>query len=500
MISFTQLFDEWYKAHTLSDENITYYPQIATDPAARPKSRQILTEFLTESQDSQWLHVGKCCRDLHSHTNLMIRNNSRPTSPQTPTQLPSIPPNPIQIERENRILRHQDVTAAPPSIQVSPPQWADPAAEASQDQVSSPNLSLNRQSTSTDRRTSFGDSSIESQQEVIWNSGFVESPSPIAVISTSVRCNCAPRIDTFDQPERLILSITDVVYSPRTSQASVENNLHCGSAKDIAYLYESYLRRSIGMHRIWLKTRRLVLSHIPRDGGSRCCSSFWLPLTDICFTLHEADLILRWSDCNQWGTPTIKNNKQSYDCKYDPEKLNNEAHLSFADPQTARVFLESLCTVYNDSEHAKEWRKVEIAGKQRLLTFDIQDHGEIVYRVACLSTYDPPFTTTVQVFIHWPDCDLDISTLNGQQEAQSIMNVRFDKVSTPNYISDVRNEPWEDASKVARCFESELVLSSYTMGFPFQPSTSSSPPKGEMSDKSRLRWIHSNSDRGTKNA
>lgn len=328
-----------------------------------------------------------------------------------------------------------------------------------------------------DRRASFGASSVRYDRRVKWSSGPVRSQHPNPV-DPSVICSCAPRSDHQRLQERLVLSASDVEMSIHVNQPTIEM-MDCGLRQNMLHVYESYSRQSNGKYRVWLKTRRLVISQGHHSAARQQCFSFWLPLTDITSAVDGKALTLKWSDCNQWRASPLRNNKQSCDCIYNPDSLNNEIVVSFPDTEITIAFLSNLCAVYNDYNGVEEWRNVEIVDRQRLLAVDIRDQTKIEYRIACLATYRSNLYSTFQVFLHWPDLDLHIRIELDEEKNERSMVLRFDSVSTPNYTSNVVNEPWIDKSKVAQCVASDLVLGAYSMVFPFESTSPCRIPEGK---------------------
>lgn len=302
------------------------------------------------------------------------------------------------------------------------------------------------------------------------------TPTPV---DSNFTCKCLPRESSSHNKERLILRIDNVALSINVAQPTIETDLRCGLRQNTLLVYESYSRPSTDHHKIWLKTRRLVVSYRNVTSARQECASFWLPLTDLASDLRDNTLTLRWSDCNQWSVQPLRNNKQSCDCVYNPDNPNNDITLAFVDPAVAVAFLDSICTVYSDADGVKEWRNIEIEGQQRLLVVDIRERDTITYRLACLASCSLHSRSTFQVFIHWPTLDLDIQIQGIRDSTARIMTVRFEQVSTPNYESNVVNEPWIDKDKVGRFSKSNLVFSSYSMNFPYGTHTLSSLPGGK---------------------
>jgi flagellar motor protein MotB len=293
-------------------------------------------------------------------------------------------------------------------------------------------------------------------------------------------CNCVPRTSCDRGKERLILCLPNVGLLINAKQPTMETNEKCGLHKDMLYVYESNTERS----KIWLKTRRLVVSYKHESHSQRICSSFWLPLTDVNFVVEDMSLALGWSDCNQWNPGPTVNNKQSWDCIYDSEKPNNEIVLLFAKAGIAKVVETDLCTIYSKLDGVKECRMVDIVGQQRLLVVDLTDNETINYRLACLATYELPFKSTFRAFIHWSNLDLDI------QVKSDVMVIRFDQVSTPHYYSQIKNEPWKEESKIGQYIESALVLGGYSITFPCSFDNSTFLPEGTcLSFKQDLKTV-----------
>ncbi|KAH6629571.1 kinase-like domain-containing protein [Boeremia exigua] len=480
---------------------------MANEPAQRPKARQLLTEFST-----QWPYVNECCQEaygrkktpmapilpsLPSLSQRVFRTVSSSTTtnatPQQPTTpLISAPADSLMSPHRLASRDNVDTTSASglglslfpdrrPTITDCSTSAGSPELKQVDTWSSGSATSRHTPRTSSvgqnDRRLSYGASSIQSPQLVRWSSGLVLPPKPQSVNNT-ITCNCAARQKSPRLREHLVLSVTGVEVSNQINQPTIEFNPSCDLRQNTLHVYESYSRQSTDAYRIWLKTRRLVVSQMSGSASKQCCSSFWLPLTDISSAIERNHLTLRWSDCNQWKAQPPRNNKQSYDCIYDPDNLNNEITISFVDNEAALAFLHNLSVVYNDVNGVQQWRSVEIIDQQRLLAVEVREQNTLAYRIACVATYDTLSHSHLQLFIHWPDIDLDIRIEFNPMSAQRSMIVRFAQVSTPNYISSVTSEPWIDESKVAEWAASNLVLSTYCLVFPFDPSSPLRLPQG----------------------
>lgn len=460
-----------------------------TDRISRPEAKKVLSVFQTRSAGSRCPLIGQCCQKIPSIAIKMptqgLQNIGSPQGRVRP------PDSALRISVEDDI---QNLSPQrPPALsnnratdeqeyEPQPIEWTharhSPDLTVLNGSETSPSSSFERRSTVTDRRISLDDSSTRSPQLVKCSSGSVLAltPTPVESIST---CNCLPRELSAHDKERLLIRIDNVALSINVGQPTVETDLHCGLQQDTLLVYESYSRPGSGYHKIWLKTRRLVVSYRNDAASRQECSSFWLPLTDLTSDLRDSALTLRWSDCNHWSVQPLRNNKQSCDCVYNPDNPNNDITLAFVDPAVAITFLDSICAVYNRAEGVKEWRNIDIEGQQRLLVVDILEREVISYRLACLALCSTRTRSIFQVFIHWPTLDLDIQIQGIRNSTARTMTVRFDSVSTPNYASNVVNEPWIDNSKIGRFSKSNLVFSSYSMKFPYGMHTSASLPAGK---------------------
>jgi hypothetical protein len=451
--------------------------------------------------------VGKCCqRPTTDVVSLWSTHNTGPNvaglvTPRLDQQrnfdlaseLPAAA-NPPPNHDIDLVQQHNDTPTAniepPPSLSQSPA-IVNPPPNHDTDFVQqhndtptadiepSPNSSSSPGTTATEYRTSLGKYSSRLQQLISCSYGSLPVLQPLPVQSSNA-CYCMPKQFNCQTSERLLLSssLTDVCI--RTQEYLREPDSRCGLGSTLVHLYESYPKRGGGQYRIWLKTRRLVVSHKSSSATHQQCSTFWLPLTDLRFTLKNRDLMFQWSDCNHWTSRPMRNNKQSFDCVYNPEDANNEIILSFADDGAARSFLETICVVYDDAHGATEWHRVKVIGYQSLLVVDTTSQ-DVKYRVACLTTHRLPSTMIFQVFLHWPLVDLDIHIRPEDQGDGRVMVVKFGHVSTPNYISDLNDQPFKDMSKTARCVESNLVTGSYSMSFPINLRKRDSLPEGEPS-------------------
>lgn len=488
------VIQQMVSGHFCQDIAHAYYVQMKEDRNARPAAKQVLQWFRKYSFSLERPFIGPCCQggpDTFAEALAQVRCIASPkfstgldenvihTELDATPRRSSLPAPSVCDANNDHAVIPSDRESTTPSISHSVTRRGIGHVVV-ENPGSSPSLSLGRRSTTTGRRTSFGESSTRSQQLVKWSSGSVLSPKP-SPVSSFLTCNCVPRTNSYRVRERLVLRVSNVALSIKAKQPTIETNENCGLHQNVLHVYESHWRPSIERHMIWRKTRRLVVSHRHDYSSRQVCSSFWLPLTDVSFVLNDNSLALHWSDCNQWNIRPIGNNKQSCDCIYDSDNPNNEIVLFFAGAEMAVAFLEDLCTVYNDSDGVKEWRNVEIAGQQKLLTVDVRDQDTISYRLACLATHRLSSTSTFEVFIHWPNLDLDICIVPEQEEAQRAMIIRFDQVSSPHYTSNIGNEPWVDESKIARYKASSLVFSAYSMTFPFGLNSSSSLPEGRHS-------------------
>jgi hypothetical protein len=463
----------------------------------RPKASEVLRRFQTRKFGLERRYIGSCCQ-------------SAPDTSRSPATLDRFVAGlGLSMGSDDDVVHpRMDLTSRRPSLPASSMSGTNsaPAAILVEHRISLPSVgqevthhgdehliiedpasisNLSRGSTTSGRPTSFGELSSRSQHLVKWSSGSVTSPKPTPV-SSRLACNCVPRENAFRIQERLVLRISNISLSIKAKVPTIETSDHCGLGQNMLHLYESYSRPNLEKHRIWLKTRRLVVSHRIESSGKQVCSSFWIPLTDIYFISEDSSLTLRWPDCNKWDVRLIGNNKQSCDCIYDSDNPNNEITLLFTNPEEAIASRESFRAIYNDADGVTQWQSVEIIGQQTLDTAVVQNRDADTYRLACLLTQSSLSTSRFQVFIHWPHIDLDIRIISEYEGAQSAMAVRFDQISTPHYVSDIVNEPWIDESRTARYKASELVFGAYSMRFPFGASSSSSLPEGKYLHMSRI--------------
>lgn len=434
------------------------------DRNSRLDAQQVLQWFCRNNSSL----IGPCCQGESGDASIkkpeqtIVDVEQEATPPQQP------PPVPLTLIADDS----REPTLNDPLRTISPtPQvhaLVNVDGVVAGDTESSTSLSLGRTSTTIGRSTILAESSIGSQHLVQWSSGVVHylQLPPVDSLHT---CNCVPRTK-----ERLILCLPDVHLIVKAKQPTMDMNGNCDLQKDMLYVYESHSGPNSEESKIWHKTRRLVISYKHESHSQRICSSFWLPLTDVNFVVQNMSLTLGWSDCNQWNLGRTVNNKPSWDCIYDSENTNNEIVLLFAEAGMAKVIERDLCTIFGKLDGVKEWRMVEIIGQQRLLIVDIRDRDQepIRYRLACLATSKPSYESIFKAFIHWPNLDLDIKIESDD------MVIRFDKVSTPHYESDINNELREDESKIARYKQSGLVFSEYEMTFPYSFENSTFLPEG----------------------
>lgn len=331
--------------------------------------------------------------------------------------------------------------------------------------------------------------------------------------SFEVKCACAPRTN-----EKHIFNAS---YASTGSESdedidssfvfdsdipTIDTCTKCEIGENKVQIYEtqpqdpSVINPPIPM--MWWITRRLVVSYLSGRPEMRRCSSFWLPLADLQFTISGNAVTLHWSDCNQMTERRAVNYGEQYDWLYTPKQPNNEVTLAFNAIEDAHQFVDIARLPYEDGVIVSHGRRIDVTETSEVNIFDIGRKGVRNYRVAALTTVFPTVATS-KLFIQWPEVDLDIriqdSQLNRSATAPDYqMTVEMKNVSTPTYQSDVQGEPAADYDRVARFSRARQLKTNLVVKFPIGMKHSlPTPPPGKLMTpslvpiliQSQLWWI-----------
>ncbi|KAF2265059.1 kinase-like protein [Lojkania enalia] len=316
-------------------------------------------------------------------------------------------------------------------------------------------------------KTSQAFSFVPRPPESVASSGFQIPPVPPPA-SFEVRCFCASQAD-----ERHIFNGAFVSCDVDPTVPTVETCPRCEMSEDRIQVYESpedISNSNTSMPMIWWVTRRLVISYLSGSPELRRCSSFWLPLADLQYTLIGTEVVLWWSDCNQMTGRQSGNYGQHYDWLYNAKQPNNTLTLRFSDRNDAQIFIDSVRLPYQDGVTVRHRRRTEVSASQEVEVFDIGRTGVRNYRVAVLTT-DFNSRNYSKLFIQWPELDLDIRIRDAEvnrfaNSPDFWMMLDLHNVSTPTYHSDVRGEPAVDEDKVARFSKALQLKTSLAVAIP----------------------------------
>ncbi|KAF2175794.1 hypothetical protein K469DRAFT_54551 [Zopfia rhizophila CBS 207.26] len=202
----------------------------------------------------------------------------------------------------------------------------------------------------------------------------------------------------------------------------------------------------------------------------RLCSSFWLPLADMVFTISGTEVTIHWSDCNQMTAKGSGNYGQHYDWLYDPSRPNHSLTIRFHDFRDAQRFIDCVRFPHEDGITVRNGQNVEVSESEEVQIYDIGRKatiGKILdYRIAVVTRRENAVSYS-KLIIRWPELDLDIQILERFAKVRDyLMQVKLDNVVTPTYHSSVRGEPAVDYNKVARFKTAHQLKSSLMVTFP----------------------------------
>lgn len=176
-------------------------------------------------------------------------------------------------------------------------------------------------------------------------------------------------------------------------EPTVEKNYNCDHSKNSVHVYESLhsvLDNNDATPNRSQMTRRLVLNQLYSD-DRRHCMSFWLPLSDIRFSISDVTVKLQWSDCNQPKPANVGNYSKIWHWEYDPEHLNNKLLITFENSIIASEFVNIVRLPHQSSQ------TLQVSKVQELQVFDI-DESVTMFRRAVVSTDLGRFATKVKNF------------------------------------------------------------------------------------------------------
>lgn len=307
----------------------------------------------------------------------------------------------------------------------------------------------------------------------------------------AVECNCAPRLNE-KHIFNTLYATADMSTAPVPfqiiSEARTIENCNCEVGENKIQIYESPPQdpsNSSSTPMIWWVTRRLVVSHLAGNPETRRCSSFWLPLADIQFTLMNDTVTLIWSDCSQVTRRTSGDYGWLFDWKYNPKDPNNNINIRFSSSSEAQQFIDAVRLPYEDGVTVSRCQRVGIPDGSEISTFDVGRPGFRSYRVATLTTVSPTISTS-KTYVVWPEVDIDMrfsaSCSARSRDTDYEITVVVNNVTTPSYQSDSCGEPALDDEKIARFHKALQMKASMHTTFPIGPGDRpSTPPNGESS-------------------
>lgn len=460
-------------------------PMIRTDPDERLKASEVVNMIHKQTADLPRadLYIASCCSRSDSVVPIGAVDSPTLAHPQIDDLgifQPSSPPrfldlpiqrneSPVSLNQQSNVSssrgrsRSRDRSVSPRTPGYKPPRDSTDTVPFNMDPVVSP-LSRPLQHIST-RAESYRSSSVSFPQppeSIASSSVFKRTPVP-PLASFDVKCACAGRPN-----EKHIFNSSFVSSTIENDTPTIDTCTKCEIGENKIQIYESVTDdpsvRNSSMPMLWWTTRRLIISYLSGSPEMRRCSSFWLPLADLCFSSSGSEVKLMWSDCNQMTQRRSGNYSQHYDWLYAPKDPNNSIVIRFNDNDEAQQFLDVVRLPYEDGISVKHGRKVDISGSQEFHTFDIGRRGIKNYRVATLTTLENSFANS-KLFVQWPELDIDIHIPRYPTTTGYQMVVQINNVSTPTYHSDIRGEPAVDYNKVGRFHKAHLLKTSFRATF-----------------------------------
>jgi hypothetical protein len=251
-----------------------------------------------------------------------------------------------------------------------------------------------------------------------------------------------------------------------TESATVERYSQCcNTAENTVQIFET--ARINDEPPVWGSTRRLVLSDFTPT-SPRICYSYWLPLTDIQFSCHEAIVTLRWSDCNH---PHHIQDRHSggggWSWIYDPAVANNEIRIRFSDTSAATEFIDTVrfprdggsMLELSDKLEIHTWHDNDLQSLRKPFVATHHEGTSHVSRLYVIGQYIDPLIRLVS---------------QGDQ-----FYVQLNRVECLDYLSNLRNQT-SRGRRIARFESTKLVPSSLILTVPHSTDPGSSIPPGCM--------------------
>ncbi|KAF2108422.1 kinase-like domain-containing protein [Lophiotrema nucula] len=362
-----------------------------------------------------------------------------------------------------------------------------------------PTLSPSVSSVSSDEASTTPTDPGSSSKEDISNVPVSEEISTSLILEKSPELGFEPNcFCTAKSNEKQILECTFASCSLDPLQLTAETNPKCELSRNRVQVYETplYPPHADGsqLPMLWWVTRRIAISYLSGSPELRRCTSFWVPLADMHSTIHESEVALHFSDCNQMRARRTGDWGLLYDWGYDGQEPNNTIHIRFGSVEEARRFLNSVRLPYEDGSTVKHGRHFTIEKateqEQEVQVYDIgRERGIRNYRAATVTTANP--TTKLshsKLFMIWPEVDLHIQLLRRKRRARLVNNteprstmiVTVGNVSTPIYNSNVRGKPAVDYGKIGRFKTAVKVKSAVSVLFPIENRLALCNPPSEV--------------------
>jgi len=263
------------------------------------------------------------------------------------------------------------------------------------------------------------------------------------------------------------LFIDTIVTFSFAESATVERFTQCCDiAENTAQAFET--ARATNDTPIWEITRRLVLSKsTPTD--KKICYSFWLPLTNVHVSHHEATVTLRWSDCNH----VQRDSTGHWSWTYSHSTTNNKVNIQFREVGAAEIFVLAIrlpqgggsTLKVSDTLDIHTWH--ESNSQDKLKPFISIHHEDSLHisRVYAICQFIDPLIR------HIP------------HERQ--LSIQLNRLKRLTYLSDLRHLPSE-GQRIARFEATKLIPCSLTVSAQFPTDIYSPVPPGCMTLSSFL--------------
>jgi hypothetical protein len=255
------------------------------------------------------------------------------------------------------------------------------------------------------------------------------------------------------------VSITESATVERYSQC-------CNTAENTVQIFET--ARINDDPPVWGSTRRLVLSDFT-PSSPRICYSFWLPLTNIEFSCHDAIVTLRWSDCNHLHhiQDRMHGRAGHWSWTYDPAVANNEICIRFGDTDAAKEFIDTV-RFFRDGGSM-----LEVSDELEIQTW--HDNYLQSLRKPFVATHHDGTSYTSRLYVIGRYIDPLIRLASPDDQ----FYIQLNRIECLNYLSNLRNQT-SRGRRIARFETTKLIPTSLTLTVPQFPNLASPIPPGCM--------------------